>query len=316
MQVPLPWERLLWSKWAWWPSRTRYLLTDFRLVVQSDGTIDEIALDDIREVQHTRAPAQRLFGRSTLVIRSRNLRQPELRLSHVRRGAQLAALLDLLATEGAGGMDGSAVQAALAWSPGRTESRRRGALAATCALAASLLIAAAIGLRGEAAAVSYPADDAIYPGGVKRDRAAIMRFMETDVLPWARITLGPLKGGADRVTCATCHGSDADSRQWQMPSVAALPEPHVRPIGLSADDESVDAQMRNAIYGYVAESDNHARAKYMREVVLPGMARLLRRPAYDFTRTYDYNRTRFAIGCYHCHKVTEQGLEPPLVAPS
>ncbi|MGE0704446.1 MAG: hypothetical protein AB7F99_07780 [Vicinamibacterales bacterium] len=316
MQVPLPWERLLWSQRAWWPSRGRYLLTDFRLVVQSDRTIDEIALDDIRDVQHTRTAAGRLIGRSTLVVRSRNPRQPELRLRHVRRGSQLAALLDLLATEGAGRMDGSSVQAALAWSPGRTERRRRGAIAATGALAASLLITVAIGMRGEAAAVSYPPNDAIYPGGVKRDRAAIMRFMEAKVLPWARTTLGPLKGGADRVTCATCHGSDADSRQWQMPSVAALPEPHVRPIGVSADDVSVDAQMRNAIYGYLAESENHARAKYMREVVLPGMARLLRRPAYDFTRTYEYNRTRFAIGCYHCHKVTDQGLEPPRVAPS
>jgi hypothetical protein len=41
----------------------------------------------------------------------------------------------------------------------------------------------------------------------------------------------------------------------------------------------------------------------MRKVVLPGMARLLKRPAYDFTRAYEYNRTRAAFGCYHCHKV-------------
>jgi hypothetical protein len=94
-----------------------------------------------------------------------------------------------------------------------------------------------------------------------------------------------------------------------MPSVAALPEPHVRPIGAAPEDVSVDAQMRNAIYGYLAESDNQAKAAYMREVVVPGMARLLRRPPYDFTRTYEYNRTRFAIGCYHCHKVTEAGLQ-------
>jgi len=61
--------------------------------------------------------------------------------------------------------------------------------------------------------------------------------------------------------------------------------------------------MRNAIYGYVADSEKQRKAAYMREVVVPGMARLLHRPAYDFTRPYDYNRSRDAIGCYHCHTV-------------
>jgi hypothetical protein len=41
----------------------------------------------------------------------------------------------------------------------------------------------------------------------------------------------------------------------------------------------------------------------MREIVMPGMARLLRRPPYDFTRPYDYNRSHLAFGCYHCHRV-------------
>ena len=50
--------------------------------------------------------------------------------------------------------------------------------------------------------------------------------------------------------------------------------------------------MRNAIYGYLAESDNQAKAGYMREVVMPGMARLLHRPAYDFTQPYEYNRSQ------------------------
>ena len=35
----------------------------------------------------------------------------------------------------------------------------------------------------------------------------------------------------------------------------------------------------------LAESDKQAAAAYMREVVMPGMARLLHRPAYDFTRS-------------------------------
>ena len=88
-----------------------------------------------------------------------------------------------------------------------------------------------------------------------------------------------------------------------MPAVAALPEPHVRLLGWETSSTAMDAQMRNAIYGYVAESDNHARAAYMREVVMPGMARLLGRPPYDFTRSYEYNRTHLAFGCYHCHRV-------------
>ena len=65
----------------------------------------------------------------------------------------------------------------------------------------------------------------------------------------------------------------------------------------------MDAQMRNAIYGYVAESDKQAKAAYMREFVMPGMAQLLHRPAYDFTRPYAFNRSRQAFGCYHCHRV-------------
>jgi len=88
-----------------------------------------------------------------------------------------------------------------------------------------------------------------------------------------------------------------------MPAVAALPQPVVRDSGWETYTTRMDAQMRNAIYGYLAESDNQAKAAYMREVVMPGMARLLHRPAYDFTRPYEYNRTQHALGCYHCHQV-------------
>ena len=100
-----------------------------------------------------------------------------------------------------------------------------------------------------------------------------------------------------------CHGPTPEARGWQMPAVAALLEPHVRLLGWEIYSASMDTQMRNAIYGYVAESENQSRAAYMGHVVMPGMARLLRRPAYDFTRSYDYNRSRLAFGCYHCHMV-------------
>ena len=88
-----------------------------------------------------------------------------------------------------------------------------------------------------------------------------------------------------------------------MPAVAALPRPAVRVAGWENYGGTMDAQMRNAIYGYGAESDRLARASYMREVVMPGMAQLLGRPAYDFTQPYAFNRSHFTFGCYHCHQV-------------
>jgi len=163
-------------------------------------------------------------------------------------------------------------------------------------------VVVALEKRAAAPAV-YPADDAIAPSGVKRDQASIEQFMESAVMPWARQALAPIVGGADRVTCGTCHGTMAEARRWRMPAVAALPRPMVRELGWENYSQSMDPQLRNAIYGYVAESDNQAKAAYMREVVMPGMARLLHRPSYDFTQPYDFNRARQAFGCYHCHRV-------------
>jgi hypothetical protein len=85
-----------------------------------------------------------------------------------------------------------------------------------------------------------------------------------------------------------------------MPAVRALPEPHVREMAAPGSD----SQVRNALHGYLAEGDNSAVAARMRGVVTPGMAALLRRPAYDFAQTYEYNRARAAFGCYHCHLVS------------
>jgi hypothetical protein len=88
-----------------------------------------------------------------------------------------------------------------------------------------------------------------------------------------------------------------------MPAVAALPLPDVRDDGWERYGGTMDAQLRNAIYGYLAVSDKQDRAAYMRKVVLPGMSGLLHRAPYDFTRPYAYNRSRLAFGCYHCHRV-------------
>ena len=146
--------------------------------------------------------------------------------------------------------------------------------------------------------VVYGADDPVRPNGVKRSEAEIAAYMEQEVMPWARAALAPVVGEGN-VRCETCHGRDARARQWAMPAVLALPEPDVRLMAGAGSD----AQMRNALHGYLAEEDNSAVAAHMRGVVTPGMAALLRRPAYDFAQTYEYNRSRAAFGCYHCHMV-------------
>ena len=128
--------------------------------------------------------------------------------------------------------------------------------------------------------------------------------MEHEVMPFARRALGPIKDGPGKVTCFTCHGADAEARGWQMPAVRVLPEPDLRRGGMEHFASLIDAQMRNAVYGYLAEDQKQDRAAYMRGVVMPGMARVLHRPPYDFTQSYRYNRGRFAFGCYHCHLVS------------
>jgi hypothetical protein len=305
-QVPLPWERLLWSSRPWRlsprASGERYLLTDFRLIRVTRHHIEELALDDVADIQRSESAADRLLSTSTIVVYAHRRTTPPIVLSGVRRGAQLAALLELLAGDPRAPRDPEAVRSALAWDPRQPAIALREVLAGVVTVLIAVF-AVAIGLRGTTAAVKYAPDDAIAPYGDKRSEADIIRFMETDVMPWARNVLGRLKGGADRVTCETCHSARALARGWQMPAVSALPLPDVKERGWETYSTSMDTQMRNAIYGYVTESENQAKATYMREIVMPGMARLLHRPAYDFTQSYEYNRTRRALGCYHCHKV-------------
>ena len=305
MEIPLPWERLLWTGRPRFAAldRERYFLTDFRLVCQSGSGIDELVLHDIDEVSCTESGLDAVLGTSTLVVRPLDQRCAPLVLRRVRKGPHLAALLELLAGEPPTALDAAAVTAAMAWNPHR---RVRGFGETTTAVGVVMLAIFGIVAALHGTSVPRPAyspDDAIYPGGAKRDRAEIMRYMEEEILPWARETLAPLKGGSDRVTCETCHGGRPAARDWQMPAVAALPQPDLRDRGWEQYGGLLDAQMRNAIYGYLAESGKQTKAAYMREVVLPGMARLLHRPVYDFTRPYEYNRARLAFGCYHCHLV-------------
>ena len=311
MDLPLPWERLLWRGRPSLLARltgarraaARYVLTDFRLVSVRGEEVDEIALQDIAEVHRRESALDRLIGASTIDVHSRDRGRPPLVLHAVRRGAPLAALLELLSGDPRARIDADAVAAAMAWEPRSPHRTSRDALA-PLALILIAVVASAIGLRGKLAAVTYSPDDAIYPNGQKVEREAIAQFMKAEVLPWARGALAPIVGGADRVRCETCHGRDAAAREWRMPGVAALPVPDVREHGWEWNSGGMDAQMRNAIYGYVAQSDKQHKATYMREIVMPGMARLLRRAPYDFTRPYDYNRQRAAFGCYHCHNVS------------
>ena len=304
-RVLLPWERLLWSRRPWHARARlrgeRYFLTDFRLLRLTHDAVSEIALDDIGDIQRDESRLERLAGTSTIAIYPRDGAKPLL-LRSVRRGPQLAALLELLAGDPKAPRDAAAVNAALAWEPRQVSFDLRGALGGFVAVLAAI-VSVAVGLHGKTVTATFAGDDAIAPNGEKRNEAEIVRFMETDVMPWARESLGPLKGGPDRITCLTCHGARAAVRSWTMPGVAALPLPVVRQRGWEIYTSTLDAQMRNAIYGYIAEFDNQTKAAYMREVVVPGMARLLHRPAYDFTRSYEYNRSHGALGCYHCHQV-------------
>ena len=305
-QVPLPWERLLWSSRPWRLSPRlageRYLLTDFRLVRITRHGVDEIALDEVGDIHRIESSVDRFAGTSTIEVYSRSGGARPLVLTGVRRGAPLAALLELLAGDPRAPREAGAVRSALAWEPNQRAFDLRQALAGFLGVLVAIF-AVAIGLHGKTTAVTFAPDDAIAQKGEKRSAADIVHFMEAEVMPWARETLGRLKGGPDRITCATCHGAQAEARAWRMPAVSALPQPDVREGGWEIYSADLDAQLRNAIYGYLAESEHQAKAGYMREVVMPGMARLLHRPAYDFTRPYEYNRSRRALGCYHCHRV-------------
>jgi hypothetical protein len=304
MEVPLSWERLLCDRRGGLFGRERWAITDIRLARIAGEQSDEIALQDIADVRLRASLVDRIAGTSTLVVHARKNRRPPLVLCHIRRGAQLAALLEILAEEtDMSAWDEAAVHAALSWKPRGPAAVYREAGWSLATMTAIFFIVA-IGLHGTTTPEAYSADDALAPNGIRKDRAEIVRFMEREVLPWAKATLGPIKGGPDKVTCETCHGLEGRGQGWQMPAVAALPQPAVALSGWEVYSAGMDAQMRNAIYGYLAESDKQARATYMREVVMPGMAQLLHRPAYDFTRSYDYNRTHVAFGCYHCHRVS------------
>ena len=308
---PLAWEQVLWSASPQlpvrlWRSRTEYAFTNFRLVVKrKNRTLDELALADIDAVSLTQTWWQRAAGTSTVHVSS-NRRGSALHLANIQHGPQLALVLQLRATELFGddmNLDADFFRRALGpTTPPLLRPHRAFALVAT------IFFAVAIGIiqlarHSSLPPVVYAFDDSIVPRGSRRSAEEIVTFMEREVMPFAREALGPIVGGKDHVTCETCHGADAKQRNWKMPGVRALPEPELRLAGLEHAGSSVDPQMRNAVYGYLAEANKQSIAAYMRQVVMPGMAKLMHRPAYDFAKSYGYNRSRAAVGCYHCHLV-------------
>jgi cytochrome c553 len=309
---PLPWEQVLWSSspafpgsWGW--IRTGYALTNFRLVVKRrNRTVEELALDDIESVVLTQAWWQRTAGTSTVHVFSRR-DGSVLELANIHHGPQLALVLQLRATElfgdDARGLDAEFFRNALGPAAPSILRPRQG-----LALAATLMFALTFGIlaltrQSSLPPVVYAEDDPVAPRGDRRSTEEITAFMEREVMPFARHALGPLVGGAENVTCETCHGGDGAQRNWRMPGVRVLPEPELRLAGLERARSWLDPQMRNAVYGYLAEESKQSVAAYMRQVVMPGMARLMHRPAYDFAQSYGYNRSRAAVGCYHCHLV-------------
>ena len=311
---PLEWERKLWTGAPAFPAslaarRTEFAVTDIRLVVRRRGrTVKEITLDDVDHVSVIASWWQRMTGVSTLAVRSRRDGHV-VRFANIRDGHQLALVLQLRAIDFFGDEDGDGFDAGLFSGAVGVERRTRlGShrtllLAAATAAFAVLFVGAGIARQDTLPAVVFTDDDPIAPGGRRRPTLEIVHFMEREVMPFAKVALAPLVGGADAVTCETCHGPDADARAWKMPGVRALPEPELRFGGLERAGRPLDAQMRNAVYGYLAEEDNQTIAAYMRREVMPGMAKIMRRPAYDFAKSYGYNRSQRAVGCYHCHLV-------------
>src|SRR5580700_5094277 len=152
MEVPLPWERRLCCGGAsWLPWGRRYVLTDFRLVLVDGKRSDEIAIHDIGEVHRAQSWFDRLAGTSTLIVHRRGRGRPPFVLRGIRRGSQVAALLELLAGDPYAPLDEHAVRAALSGEP-RTAGHGRIAIAGlTAALAA--VFGAAIGLGGSSTSI-------------------------------------------------------------------------------------------------------------------------------------------------------------------
>ena len=293
---PLPWEQVR--------LRTRrYAVTDFRVVTLRRGRVTgEVALHDVASITVARHALTRVTSLGTLVVTSARSGDPALRIARVANVRQAALRLNLLLGDIRGIPPGDNLEhlpMPSIWRVPTSEHLRIVFVGPVLLLVTTGIVV--IGLSGQTAPVAYGPDDPIRPNGIKKSNAEIEAFMEHEVMPFARYALEPVVGKG-KVRCETCHGENGRARNWAMPAVSALPEPTVRRVAAAAGS---DSQIRNALHGYLAESDNQRQADRMRGVVMPGMAALLRRPVYDFSHSYEENRERAAFGCYHCHVVRQ-----------
>src|SRR5262245_58790512 len=114
-------------------SGRRYFLSDLRLV--AGGA--ELALDDVGDVQRTQTGLQQVLGLSTLHVASKDPRRPSLVLTNVRRGTQLAALIELFASDPRTRVP-ETVSATMSWEPSVSTPGKRETLTAIALIIVSV----------------------------------------------------------------------------------------------------------------------------------------------------------------------------------
>src|SRR5262249_22249695 len=102
VEMPLPWERLLWTGRAGRAPRTPCYLTDLRIVRLAGDHADELALYDVADVSVSQTAIQRWLRTWTLTINARDRRRTPLVLKGIRRAPQLSAALHLLTSDPGG----------------------------------------------------------------------------------------------------------------------------------------------------------------------------------------------------------------------
>ena len=292
------WERVIWRS-------RRVAVTDLRVVHLRRGRIvGEVLAADVASVT-VQPSAMAWTGAGTLVVTprtgQRHGQRPEdrpLRIPGVWRVRHLALTLNLVVAD----LQGVPPHDSITSLPMPSIWKMAASVPLGASLISPLILGiTSVGVMGYLATHQvrevHAADDPVRPNGVKRSRQEIVAFMEGEVMPFAVVALEPVVGKG-KVRCETCHGANAVERDWRMPAVAKLPEPDVTAVAARG---TVDSGVRNAIHGYLANAGNQRVTGHMRGVVLPGMAALLHRPAYNFAQPYDYNVERSALGCYHCH---------------
>ena len=306
------------SRAAWKRSGYRYSMTNAMLrrerssFRKHDRETAYLPLAAIERLEIKRSAWQRALGVGDIllyahsvsvpVMRLINISEPEIaaqRIQHQMSGTPgevvpSAAVRPSIPVEELLAQDGRRVQRAL--------SIAAAALILTAALAAALHTSSQ---RTHEIQPAYAENDPIYyPDGTRKPFLAVKAYMQARVMPFAKEALGPVVGN-ENVRCETCHGENPEARQYRMPAVSALPNSRRPGKSAQRSASSTDLQIHNAIVGHAHDFENAPIAEQMRRVVLPGMAKLLNRPVYDRSKTYQFNKANAAFGCYHCHQLNK-----------